>query len=166
MSDTTKTSNPIPYSDDYGRFYNESGEICYDEIDYESLTLEEYLFLSYEFDRVHHYVAKPNHLKVDNIKRKFNWEKANSKFDSDDINHRRFNVTLQSTQITKSFKKCVQRNEINREELLTVIRVCIQKLLQNPETEDKEVVQLHSMIRKRVETIYEKKLKERRNRIK
>ena len=127
-------------------------ELNEDDYDYDEL-----LALS---DSVPKYHAKPKWLLIPEIKRKFKWQEYESQ--DKDLKHRRFTVTLQSTQILKSFKKCLQLNEFEKKDLLVLYKQVAQKLLQNPDLQDNEVLDMYTVIRKRTDEVYNRRLKERR----
>ena len=127
-------------------------ELNEDDYDYDEL-----LALSESIPKYH---AKPKWLLIPEIKRKFKWNEYESQ--DKDLKHRRFTVTLQSTQILKSFKKCLQLNEFDKKDLLVVYKQVAQKLLQNPELQDSEIVDMYMVIRKRTNEVYDRRLAERR----
>ena len=127
-------------------------ELNEDDYDYDEL-----LTLS---DSVPKYHAKPKWLLIPEIKRKFKWQEYESQ--DKDLKHRRFTVTLQSTQILKSFKKCLQLNEFEKKDLLVLYKQVAQKLLQNPDLQDSEVLDMYTVIRKRTDEVYNRRLRERR----
>ena len=124
------------------------------EYDYD---YDELLVLS---DSVPKYNAKPKWLLIPEIKRKFKWDEYESQ--DKDLKHRRFTVTLQSTQILKSFKKCLQLNEFEKKDLLVLYKQVAHKLLQNPDLQDSEVLDMYTVIRKRTDEVYNRRLRERR----
>lgn len=99
------------------------------------------------------FTVKPEHLKVDYIKRKDKWEEGISNVD-DDISHRRFNCTLQSGQVVTAFKKCIHKNEISKKHLMTCYRVVLQKLLQDPTLTEDEFISLYGQIQTRANEVY------------
>ena len=127
-------------------------ELNEDDYDYDEL-----LALS---DSVPKYHAKPKWLLIPEIKRKFKWQEYESQ--DKDLKHRRFTVTLQSTQILKSFKKCLQLNEFEKKDLLVLYKQVAQKLLQNPDLQDSEVLDMYTVIRKRTDEVYNRRLRQRR----
>ena len=127
-------------------------ELNEDDYDYDEL-----LALS---DSVPKYHAKPKWLLIPEIKRKFKWQEYESQ--DKDLKHRRFTVTLQSTQILRSFKKCLQLNEFEKKDLLVLYKQVAQKLLQNPDLQDSEVLDMYTVIRKRTDEVYNRRLAERR----
>ncbi|NEN57986.1 hypothetical protein G3V63_23345, partial [Escherichia coli] len=120
------------YDDLLERYANEHGEIDFDTVDYGSLSYDDYLELSYFWSSIHYYEPKPEHLKIDYIKRKFKWDETIEKREDEAPSHRRFNLTLQVPQLTNAFKKSVRKNEVPKDTLLTIYRVVAQKLLQDP----------------------------------
>lgn len=134
---------------------------------YEGINLFELNEDDYDYDElmalsesVPKYQAKPKWLLIPEIKRKFKWQKYETQ--EKDLKHRRFTVTLQSTQILKSFKKCLQLNEFDKKDLLVVYKQVAQKLLQNPELQDSEIVDMYTVIRKRTNEVYDRRTRERR----
>ena len=105
------------------------------------------------------FTSKPAHLKADYIKRKEKWDESLETVDND-LSHRRVNCTLQVPQIVKMFKKCVHKNEISKESLITVYRVVLQKLLQNPKLTDAEFMSMYGQIQTRANEVYERRNKE------
>ena len=167
-TDTPTNSNihNKQYDDLLERHTNEYGEIDFDTIDYESLSYDDYLNLSHYWSSIHYYEPKPEHLKVDYIKRKFKWDETIEKLEDEAPSHRRFNLTLQVPQLTNAFKKSVRRGEVNKETLLTIYRIVAQKLLADPSITDSEIKMLHDVIRHRVSLMYDRRLAERRRRVK
>lgn len=100
---------------------------------------------------------KPAHLKADYIKRKEKWDESLEAGDDGDISHRRFNCTLQTTQVVNSFKKCVHKNEISRKNLITCYRVVLQKILQDPDLSDEEFLSMYGQIQTRAIEVYERR---------
>ncbi len=127
-------------------------ELNEDDYDYDEL-----IALSESVPKYH---SKPKWLLIPEIKRKFKWDEYESQ--DKDLKHRRFTVTLQSTQVLKSFKKCLQLNEFNKKDLLLVYKQVAQKLLQNPNLQDSEVLDMYTVIRKRTDEVYDRRLRERR----
>ena len=170
MSDNNKFANSNIHNKQYDdlleRHTNEYGEIDFDTIDYESLSYDDYLNLSHYWSSIHYYEPKPEHLKVDYIKRKFKWDETIEKLEDEAPKHRRFNLTLQVPQLTNAFKKSVRRGEVNKETLLTIYRIVAQKLLADPSITDSEIKMLHDVIRHRVSLMYDRRLAERRRRVK
>lgn len=100
---------------------------------------------------------KPAHMKADYIKRKEKWDESLEAVDSSNINHRRFNYTLQTTQVVNSFKKCVHKNEVSRKNLITCYRVVLQKILQDPDLSDEEFMSMYGQIQSRAIEVYERR---------
>ena len=131
-----------------------------DESDFDGYDCEDLIKFSHNIPA---YSAKPKWLVIDNIKRKFKWHQKNGVAEEDkNLQHRRFSVTVQVPSLIKAFKQSVKKNEIEKDDLLTVFRVTTQKLLQNPELSDVDLISMYSMLRKRVNETYERRLKERR----
>ena len=147
------------------RYANERGEIDFDTIDYDSLSYDDYLELSYYWSSIHYYEPKPEHLKVDYIKRRFAWQEQVEKLQDDSPKHRRFNLTLQVPQLVNAFKKSVRKGEVPKDTLLTIYRIVSQKLLQDPTISDDEIKAMHSVIRQRVSDVYDRRLAKRRRMI-
>lgn len=145
--DNNNEQKPLTWFDGINLF-----ELNEDDYDYDEL-----LALS---DSVPKYHAKPKWLLIPEIKRKFKWQEYESQ--DKDLKHRRFTVTLQSTQILKSFKKCLQLNEFEKKDLLVLYKQVAQKLLQNPDLQDSEVLDMYTVIRKRTDEVYNRRLRERR----
>ena len=99
---------------------------------------------------------KPAHLKADYIRRKEKWDESLESSD-DDISHRRFNCTLQTSQVVNSFKKCVHKNEVSRKNLITCYRVVLQKILQDPDLSDEEFMSMYGQIQSRAIEVYERR---------
>ena len=154
------------YDDLLERYGNGHGEIDFGTIDYESLSYEDYLELSYFWSSIHYYKRKPEHLKVDYIKRLYAWQEQAEKLEDDVPKHRRFNLTLHVPQLTNAFKKSVRKGEVPKDTLLTIYRVLSQKLLSDPSITDEDIKSMHDVIRSRVSDMYDKRLAERRRRIK
>ena len=154
------------YDDLVERYANEHGEIDFDTIDYSSLSYDDYLKLSYFWSSIHYYKRKPEHLRVDYIKRLYAYKEQVEKLEDDVPKHRRFNLTLQVPQLTNAFKKSVRKGEVSKDNLLTIYRVVSQKLLQDPTISDEDIKAMHSVIRSRVSEVYDRRLAERRRRAK
>lgn len=148
------------------KYANEHGEIDFDTLDYDSLSYDDYLELSHFWSTIHYYEPKPEHLKVDYIKRLYAWQEQVEKLEDDVPKHRRFNLTLKVPQLTAAFKKSVKRGEVSKETLLTIYRVVAQKLLSDPSITDDDIKMMHDVIRHRVSLMYDKRLAERRRRTK
>ena len=154
------------YDDLLERYGDEHGNIDFDTIDYESLSYDDYLELSHFWSSIHYYEPKPEHLKVDYIKRLYAWQEQVDKLEGDSPKHRRFNLTLQVPQLVNAFKKSVRKNEVPKGSLLTIYRIVAQKLLSDPTISDDEIKAMHSVIRSRVSEVYDRRLAERRRRTK
>ena len=170
MSDNNKFANSNIHTKQYDslleRYANEHGEVDFDTIDYDSLSYDDYVELSYFWSSLHYYQPKPEHLKVDYIKRRFAWQEQVEKLQDDSPKHRRFNLTLQVPQLVNAFKKSVRKNEVSKDTLLTIYRVVSQKLLQDPTISDEDIKSMHDVIRYRVSDMYDRRLAERRRRTK
>ena len=170
MSDTnTPTNSNIhnkQYDDLLERYGDEHGNIDFDTVDYDSLPYEDYLELSHYWSTINYYQTKPEHLKVNYIKRRFAWQETVEKLEDDVPKHRRFNLTLQVPQLAAAFKKSVRKNEVSKETLLTIYRVVSMKLLADPSITDDEIKAMHNVIRQRVSDVYDRRLAERRRRVK
>ena len=154
------------YDDLLERYGDGHGEIDFDNIDYDSLSYDDYVELSHYWSTIHYYQPKPEHLKVDYIKRKFKWDETIEKLEDEAPKHRRFNLTLQVPQLVNAFKKSVRKNEVSKDTLLTIYRVVSQKLLQDPTISDEDIKSMHDVIKNRVSDMYNRRLAERRRRIK
>ena len=154
------------YDDLLERYGDEHGNIDFDTVDYDSLSYDDYLELSHYWSTINYYEPKPEHLKVDYIKRLFKWDEAIEKLDDEAPKHRRFNLTLQVPQLTNAFKKSVRKNEVSKGSLLTIYRVVAQKLLQDPTISDDEIKAMHDTIRHRVSDMYDRRLAKRRRMVK
>ena len=170
MGDNNKFANSNIHNKQYDdlleRYGDEHGEIDFDTVDYGSLPYEDYLELSHYWSSLHYYEPKPEHLKVSNIKRLYAYKEQVEKLEDDVPKHRRFNLTLQVPQLTNAFKKSVKRGEVSKETLLTIYRIVAQKLLQDPTISDDEIKMMHNVIRSRVSEMYDRRLAERRRRVK
>lgn len=102
---------------------------------------------------------KPEHLKADYLRRKEKWDESLETVD-DDISHRRFNCTLQVSQLVGAFKKCVHKNEVTKKNLITCYRVVLQKILQDPTLTDEEFMSMYSQIQSRANEVYERRSRE------
>ena len=166
MSDNNKFANSNIHNKQYDdlleRYANEHGEIDFDTVDYSSLSYDDYLELSHFWSSIHYYEPKPEHLKVDYIKRLFKWDEAIEKLDDEAPKHRRFNLTLQVPQLTNAFKKSVRKGEVPKSTLLTIYRIVSMKLLADPTISDDEIKAMHSVIRQRVSDVYDRRLAKRR----
>ena len=170
MSDTDTPTNfnihTKQYDDLLERYGDENGNIDFDTVDYGSLSYEDYVELSHFWSTINYYKPKPEHLKMDYIKRLYAWQEKVEKLEDDVPKHRRFNLTLQVPQLTNAFKKSVKRGEVSKETLLTIYRIVAQKLLQDPTITDSEIKIMHDVIRHRVSEMYDRRLAERRRRVK
>ena len=166
MSDNNKFANSNIHNKQYDdlleRYANEHGEIDFDTVDYGSLSYDDYVELSHYWSSINYYQPKPEHLKIDYIKRLYAWQEKVEKLEDDVPKHRRFNVTLHVPQLTTAFKKSVRRNEVNKDNLLTIYRVVAQKLLSDPTISDEEIKAMHDVIRHRVNDMYNRRLAKRR----
>ena len=170
MSDTdTPTNSNIhnkQYDDLLERYGDEHGNIDFDTVDYESLPYDDYLELSHYWSTINYYQPKPEHLKVSYIKRLYAYKEQVEKLEDEAPKHRRFNLTLQVPQLVNAFKKSVRKNEVSKDTLLTIYRVVAQKLLADPSITDEDIKIMHDVIRHRVSLMYDKRLAERRRRVK
>ena len=150
------------YDDLLERYGNIRGNIDFDTLDYGSLPYEDYLELSHYWSTINYYKPKPEHLRVDYIKRLYSWQEQVEKLEDDVPKHRRFNLTLKVPQLTTAFKKSVRKNEVPKDTLLTIYRIVSQKLLQDPTITDEEIKAMHDIIRHRVNDMYNRRLAKRR----
>ena len=148
------------------RYGDERGNIDFDTIDYDSLPYDDYVELSHYWSTINYYQPKPEHLKVSYIKRLYAYKEQVEKLEDDAPKHRRFNLTLQVPQLVNAFKKAVRKNEVSKDNLLTIYRVVAQKLLADPSITDSEIKMMHDVIRHRVSEMYDRRLAERRRRVK
>ena len=166
MSDNNKFANSNIHNKQYDdlleRYANEHGNIDFDTVDYDSLSYDDYVELSHFWSSTHHYQPKPEHLKVDYIKRLYAWQEQADKLEDDSPSHRRFNLTLQVPQLTTAFKKSVRKGEVPKDTLLTIYRIVSMKLLADPTISDDEIKAMHSVIRQRVSDVYDRRLAKRR----
>ena len=169
-SDNNKFANSNIHNKQYDdlleRYANEHGNIDFNKVYYDSLSYDDYLELSYYWSTINYYKPKPEHLKVDYIKRLYAYKEQVEKLEDDIPKHRRFNLTLQVPQLVNAFKKSVRKNEVSKDTLLTIYRVVAQKLLQDPSITDSEIKIMHDVIRHRVSLMYDRRLAERRRRTK
>ena len=167
-TDTPTKSNihTKQYDDLLERYGDEHGNIDFDTVDYDSLPYDDYVELSHYWSSIHYYQPKPEHLKVDNIKRLYAWQEQVEKLEDDVPKHRRFNLTLKVPQLTTAFKKSVRRGEVSKDTLLSIYRIVSQKLLADPSITDSEIKIMHDVIRHRVSEMYDRRLAERRRRVK
>ena len=150
------------YDDLLEKYANEHGEIDFDTVDYGSLPYDDYVELSHYWSTIHYYQPKPEHLKVDYIKRLYAWQEQVEKLDGEAPKHRRFNLTLHVPQLATAFKKSVKKGEVSKDTLLTIYRIVAQKLLQDPSITDDEIKVMHDVIRHRVSDMYDRRLAKRR----
>ena len=148
------------------RYGDEHGNIDFDTVDYDSLSYDDYVELSHYWSTINFYQPKPEHLKVDHIKRLYAYKEQVEKLEDDSPKHRRFNLTLHVPQLVNAFKKSVRKGEVSKDTLLTIYRVVAQKLLQDPSITDSEIKIMHDVIRHRVSDMYDRRLAERRRRTK
>ena len=154
------------YDDLLERYGDEYGEIDFDTIDYESLSYDDYVELSHYWSTINYYQPKPENLKVSYINRKFKWDETIEKLEDEAPKHRRFNLTLQVPQLTTAFKKSVRKNEVSKDNLLTIYRIVSMKLLADPTITDDEIKSMHDIIRSRVNNMYDRRLAKRRRMVK
>ena len=170
MSDNNKSTNSNIHTKQYDdlleRYANERGNIDFDTLDYGSLPYEDYVELSHYWSTINYYKPKPEYLKIDYIKRLYAWQEQAEKLQDEAPKHRRFNLTLQVPQLVNAFKKAVRKNEVSKDNLLTIYRVVAQKLLSDPTITDGDIKSMHDVIRHRVSDMYNRRLAERRRRIK
>ena len=170
MVDNNKFANSNIHNKQYDdlleRYANEYGEIDFDTVDYESLSYDDYVELSHFWSSIHHYQPKPEHLKVSNIKRLYAYKEQAEKLDGEAPKHRRFNLTLQVPQLVTAFKKAVRKNEVSKDNLLTIYRIVSMKLLADPTISDDEIKSMHDIIRSRVNDMYDRRLAKRRRMVK
>ena len=163
-TDTPTNSNihNKQYDDLLERYGNRCGEIDFDTVDYESLSYDDYLELSHYWSTINYYQPKPEHLKINNIKRLYAYKEQVDKLEGESPKHRRFNLTLQVPQLVNAFKKSVRKNEVNKGTLLTIYRIVSMKLLADPSITDSEIKSMHDIIRSRVNDMYDRRLAKRR----
>lgn len=154
------------YDDLLDRYGDECGEIDFDKVDYGSLSYDDYLNLSYFWSSIHYYLPKPEHLKVDYIKRLYAYKEQVEKLEDDVPKHRRFNLTLKVPQLVNAFKKSVKKGEVSKGTLLSIYRIVAQKLLADPSITDSEIKMMHDIIRSRVNDMYDRRLAKRRRMVK
>ena len=166
MSDNNKFANSNIHNKQYDdlleRYGDGRGEIDFNKVDYESLSYDDYLELSHYWSTINYYQPKPEHLKVDYIKRLYAWQEQADKLEDEAPKHRRFNLTLQVPQLVNAFKKSVRKNEVSKDTLLTIYRIVSMKLLADPTISDDEIKAMHSVIRQRVSDVYDRRLAKRR----
>ena len=163
-TDTPANSNihNKQYDDLLERYGDGRGNIDFNKVDYESLSYDDYLELSHYWSSIHYYEPKPEHLKVDYIKRLYAWQEQVEKLEDDVPKHRRFNLTLKVPQLTTAFKKSVRRGEVSKDTLLSIYRIVAQKLLQDPTISDEDIKAMHDVIKNRVSLMYDRRLAKRR----
>ena len=154
------------YDDLLERYGDEHGNIDFDTVDYDSLPYDDYVELSHYWSSIHYYQPKPEHLKIDNIKRLYAYKEQVEKLEDDVPKHRRFNLTLHVPQLTNAFKKSVRKNEVPKDTLLTIYRIVSMKLLADPSITDSEIKIMHDVIRHRVSLMYDRRLMARKRGIK
>lgn len=170
MVDNNKFANSNIHNKQYDdlleRYANEHGEIDFDNIDYDSLSYDDYVELSHYWSSINYYQPKPENLKVSYIKRLYAYKEQVEKLEDDVPKHRRFNLTLQVPQLVNAFKKSVRKGEVSKDTLLTIYRVVAQKLLSDPSITDEDIKAMHDVIKNRVSLMYDRRLAERRRRVK
>ena len=170
MSDTDTPTNSNIHNKQYDslleRYANEHGEIDFDTLEYDLLPYDDYVELSHYWSTINYYQPKPEHLRVDYIKRLYAWQEQVEKLEDDVPKHRRFNLTLKVPQLTNAFKKSVRKGEVSKDTLLSIYRIVAQKLLADPSITDSEIKIMHDVIRHRVSEMYDRRLAERRRRVK
>ena len=75
-------------------------------------------------------------------------------------------MTLQVPQLTNAFKKSVRKGEVPKDSLLTIYRIVSMKLLADPTISDEDIKAMHDVIKNRVSLMYDRRLAERRRRVK
>ena len=167
-TDTPTNSNihNKQYDDLLERYGDEHGNIDFNKVDYDSLSYDDYVELSHYWSTINYYQPKPEHLKIDYIKRKFKWDETIEKLEDEAPSHRRFNLTLHVPQLATAFKKSVKKGEVSKDTLLTIYRIVAQKLLADPTISDDDIKSMHNVIRYRVSEVYDRRLAERRRRTK
>ena len=169
MSGTDTPTNSNIHNKQYDslleRYANEHGEIDFDTLEYDLLPYDDYVELSHYWSTINYYKPKPEHLRVDYIKRLYAYKEQVEKLEDDVPKHRRFNLTLKVPQLVNAFKKAVRKNEVPKDTLLTIYRIVSQKLLQDPTISDDDIKAMHSVIRQRVSDVYDRRLAERRRRV-
>ena len=169
-SNTSKPTNSNIHNKQYDslleKYGDEHGNIDFDTLDYGSLPYEDYIELSHFWSTINYYKPKPEYLRVDYIKRLYAWQEQVEKLQDGVPKHRRFNLTLHVPQLATAFKKSVRRGEVNKDTLLTIYRIVAQKLLQDPTISDEDIKSMHDTIRHRVSLMYDRRLAERRRRVK
>ena len=149
MSDNNKSTNSNIHTKQYDslleRYGDEHGNIDFDTVDYDSLSYDDYVELSHYWSSINYYQPKPEHLKIDYIKRLYAWQEKVEKLEDDVPKHRRFNLTLQVPQLTVAFKKSVRKGEVSKVSLDTIYRILAQKLLSDPTITDEEIKAMHDV---------------------
>ena len=170
MNDNNKFTNSNIHNKQYDdlleRYGDEHGEVDFDTIDYESLSYDDYIELSHYWSSLHYYQPKPEHLKINNIKRLYAYKEQVDKLDGEAPKHRRFNLTLHVPQLVNAFKKSVRRGEVNKDNLLTIYRIVSMKLLADPSITDEDIKAMHDVIRHRASDMYDRRLAKRRRMVK
>ena len=166
MGDNNKFANSNIHNKQYDdlleRYGDEHGNIDFDTVDYGSLSYDDYVELSHYWSTINFYQPKPEHLKVDHIKRLYAYKEQVDKLEGDSPKHRRFNLTLHVPQLVNAFKKSVRKGEVPKDTLLTIYRIVSMKLLADPSITDSEIKIMHDVIRHRVSDMYDRRLAERR----
>ena len=166
MRDTDAPTNSNIHNKQYDdlleRYGDEHGNIDFDTVDYSSLSYDDYVELSHYWSTINFYQPKPEHLKIDFIKRLYAWQEQVEKLEDGAPKHRRFNLTLQVPQLVNAFKKSVRRGEVPKDTLLTIYRIVSMKLLADPSITDSEIKIMHDVIRHRVSDMYDRRLAKRR----
>ena len=170
MGDNNKFANSNIHNKQYDdlleRYGDKYGNVDFDTIDYSSLPYDDYVELSHFWSSINYYQPKPEHLKIDYIKRLYAWQEQAEKLQDDVPKHRRFNLTLHVPQLAAAFKKSVRKGEVSKDTLLTIYRVVAQKLLSDPTISDSEIKIMHDVIRHKVSLMYDRRLAERRRMVK
>ena len=166
MNDNNKFTNSNIHNKQYDdlleRYGDGCGEVDFNTIDYDALSYDDYLELSHYWSTINYYQPKPEHLKINNIKRLYAYKEQVDKLEGESPKHRRFNLTLQVPQLVNAFKKSVRKNEVNKGTLLTIYRIVSMKLLADPSITDSEIKSMHDIIRSRVNDMYDRRLAKRR----
>ena len=169
MSDNNKFTNSNIHNKQYDdlleRYGDEYGRIDFDTVDYGSLSYDDYVELSHYWSTINYYQPKPEYLRVDYIKRLYAYKEQAEKLQDEAPKHRRFNLTLQVPQLVNAFKKSVRKGEVSKDTLLTIYRIVSMKLLADPTISDEDIKSMHSIIRQRVSDVYDRRLAERRRRV-
>ena len=166
MGDNNKFANSNIHNKQYDdlleRYGDEHGNIDFDTVDYSSLSYDDYVELSHYWSTINYYQPKPEHLKINNIKRLYAYKEQVEKLEDDSPKHRRFNLTLHVPQLVNAFKKSVRNNEVSKDTLLTIYRIVSMKLLADPTISDEDIKSMHDIIRHRVNDMYNRRLAKRR----